>query len=68
MPATIALRSEAGMPSTSQRRAPVRESSRNTRPEISTAASACCHGRPAAPTTVKAKKAFRPMPGAMPTG
>lgn len=68
MPATIAARSEGGMPATSQARTPVSDSARNTSPEMNTAASACCHGRPAAPTTVKAKNAFRPMPGAMPTG
>ena len=68
MPATIALRSEVGMPATSQPRTPVSDSTTNTMPEISTAASACCQGSPAAPTTVKAKKAFSPMPGAMPTG
>ena len=68
MPATMAERSEAGMPATSQARMPVSESTQNTMPEMNTAASACCQGRPAAPTTVKAKKAFKPMPGAMPTG
>ncbi len=68
MPATIAARSDGGMPATSQARTPVRLSSRNTRPEMNTAASACSQGNPAVPTTVKAKNAFRPMPGAMPTG
>ncbi|KAG1078745.1 hypothetical protein G6F40_016589 [Rhizopus arrhizus] len=68
MPATMAERSDAGMPDTSPARTPVSDSTRNTRPEMNTAPSACCHGRPAAPTTVKAKNAFRPMPGAMPTG
>ena len=34
-------------------------------PEMKTAPSACCQVKPSAPTTVKAKKAFSPMPGAM---
>ena len=68
MPATMAERSDDGIPDTSHARTPVSDSTRNTRPEMNTAPSACCHGRPAAPTTVKAKNAFRPMPGAMPTG
>ncbi|MNV04132.1 hypothetical protein D3C71_944200 [compost metagenome] len=68
IPATIADRNDAGMPDTSHARTPVSDSTRNTRPEMNTAASACCQGRPAAPTTVKAKNAFKPMPGAMPTG
>ena len=68
MPATMDARSEAGIPATSHARMPLSDSTRNTSPEMNTAASACCHGSPAAPTTVKAKNAFRPMPGAMPTG
>jgi hypothetical protein len=68
MPATTALRIEAGMPSMIQRRTPVAESSRNTQPEMNTAPSACCQVNPIEPTTVKAKKAFRPMPGAIAMG
>ncbi len=68
IPAAIALRNECGMPSTSQRRIPVTVRNRKIMPEMKTAPSACCHEKPIAPTTVKAKKALRPMPGAMPIG
>src|SRR6056297_520842 len=37
-------------------------------PSVTTAASAVCHGMPSAPTTVNAKKAFSPRPGAWPNG
>ncbi len=37
-------------------------------PEMKTAPSACCQVKPRAATTVKAKNALRPMPGAMPIG
>ena len=37
-------------------------------PEMNTAPSACCQVKPSEATTVKAKKALRPMPGAMPIG
>ena len=68
MPAAIALRMECGMPAISQLRIPVTVRSRKIKPEMNTAPSACCQVKPMAPTTPKAKKALRPMPGAMPIG
>ncbi len=67
-PAATALRIECGMPSTSQRRTPVTVRIRKITPEMKTAPSACCQVKPIAPTTVKAKKAFSPIPGAIPIG
>ena len=68
MPAAIALRIECGMPATSQRRTPVTVRIRKMQPEMKTAPSACCQVNPSAPTTVKAKKALSPMPGAIAIG
>ena len=68
MPAATALRIECGMPATSQRRTPVTVRIRKMQPEMKTAPSACCQVKPMAPTTVKAKKALRPMPGAIAIG
>ena len=39
-----------------------------TTPETNTPDKAVCHGMPHAPATVKAKKAFRPIPGAKAIG
>ena len=68
MPAAMALRIECGMPSISQRRTPVTVRIRKITPEMNTAPSACCQVKPMVPTTVKAKKALSPMPGAMAIG
>ena len=50
------------------RRAPITLSTTNNTPEMNTAPRAVCHGYPRAPTTVKEKKAFRPIPGAWAKG
>ena len=47
---------------------PVTDRNRKISPLMNTAPSACCQVKPMAPTTVKAKNAFNPMPGAMPMG
>lgn len=68
IPAAMALRIDVGMPAISQRRIPVADRNRKIRPLMNTAPSACCQVKPIMPTTVKAKNAFSPMPGAMPMG
>ena len=68
MPAATPLRIDTGIPATSQRRMPVADRIRKMMPLMKTAPSACCQVNPIAPTTVKAKKAFSPIPGAMPMG
>ncbi len=68
MPAATALRIECGIPATSQRRTPVTVRIRKMQPEMNTAPKPCCQVKPIAPTTVKAKNAFSPMPGAIAIG
>ena len=64
MPAVMANFRLIGMARTMARRAPTTLRMTNNAPEMNTAPSAVCHGYPRAPTTVKEKKAFRPIPGA----
>ncbi len=47
---------------------PVREMTKNSTPETSTAAKASCQEKPNVPTAVKVKKAFTPIPEAKPIG
>ena len=68
IPAATALRIECGIPATSQRLTPVTVRIRKMQPEMKTAPKACCQLKPIAPTTPKAKKAFKPIPGAMAIG
>src|SRR5690625_2206693 len=68
IPAAMAERNDLGMPAIIQVRAPLTVSKTKITPEINTAPSACCQVKPNAPTTVKAKNALRPMPGAIPMG
>jgi len=49
-------------------RAPTAVSAMKRSPSTTTAASAVSHGTPSAPTTVNAKKALSPSPGACPKG
>jgi hypothetical protein len=49
-------------------RAPTAVSRTKITPSTTTAASAVCHGTPRAPTTVNAKKALSPSPGACANG
>src|SRR5699024_3866325 len=49
-------------------RSPVNVSSTNITPEKRTPVKAVCHGIPIVSTTVKAKNAFSPMPGAKAMG
>jgi len=49
-------------------RAPIAVNTMKMIPSTKTAASAVCHGMPKPRTTVNAKKAFSPNPGASPNG
>ena len=67
-PAPIAMRILRGILSIIQRRKRVTLIMTNSTPAIKTAPNATCQLYPISPTTVKVKKALRPMPGASPTG
>ena len=68
IPAPIALRRLAGMALTIASRTLVIVRMMNTRPSISTAVNANCHGYPIPRHTLYTKKALRPIPGASPKG
>src|SRR5690625_756110 len=68
IPDAMAERNDLGMPAIIQLRAPVAVNKIKIIPDIKTAPNACCQVKPNAPTTVKAKKAFKPIPGAKPMG
>ncbi len=68
MPAPTAILSWWGIALMIAPRTPVNASSRNSTPDTKVAASAVSHGMPNPSTTVKAKKAFSPMPGAWAIG
>ena len=68
MPAAIAENKARGMALTISWRMPAKVSTRNATPEMKTSPSAVCQGTPIPCTTVKAKYAFRPMPGASAIG
>ena len=68
MPAVIANFRPSGIARTMACRAPITLRITNSAPEMKTAPRAVCQGYPMAPTTVKAKKAFSPMPGAWANG
>ena len=68
IPGLMARRKIKGMALTICWRRPVIVSRMKIRPSIMTAVSANCHEYPMVRTTVKAKKAFSPMPGAKAKG
>ena len=68
MPVPTANFTGLGNSSMMYRRAPPTVSRMKMMPSTTTAARAVSHGMPNAPTTVNAKKAFRPSPGAWANG
>ena len=68
MPAETPILSVLGIELTTSSRTLVQVSTMKITPSTKTAASATCHGMPMPRTTVKAKKALSPMPGASANG
>ena len=68
MPAETPILSVLGIELTTSSRTLVQVSTMKITPSTNTAASATCHGMPMPRTTVKAKKALSPMPGASANG
>ena len=68
IPAVTANLSAFGMARTTACRTPITESSTNSTPEMNTAPSAVCQGIFCPSTTVYAKYAFKPIPGACANG
>ena len=68
IPAMMASLRLCGIAMTVARRAPTTLRTTKSRPEMNTAPSAVRHGTPIPRTTVKEKKALRPIPGAWAKG
>lgn len=68
IPEVIANFKLSGRACTMALRTPITDRTMNSTPERNTAPSAVSHGTPIWPTTVKAKNAFSPIPGAWAKG